>query len=178
MLFEKGYQRMNALAYARRWALDRNPLFINFAGIGGDCTSFASQCVLAGSCVMNFTPDFGWYYITSELRAPAWSSVEFFYDFITQNRGEGPYGELADLQNAEIGDIIQLQKENDWYHTLVVVSNRGGDILVAAHTVDALDRPLSTYEYDGARLIKIKGVRYSTDSRCFLPLLNGTELRI
>lgn len=32
-------------------------------------------------------------------------------------------------------------------------------ILVAAHTDDALDRPLSTYQYDVARFLHIDGVR-------------------
>ena len=50
MLITKPYQRERAVEYARRWALDRNPLFADFSGIGGNCTNFVSQCVLAGSC--------------------------------------------------------------------------------------------------------------------------------
>ena len=34
-----GYDRAHAVAYARRWALSRNPLFYDFTGIGGDCTN-------------------------------------------------------------------------------------------------------------------------------------------
>ena len=81
MLAVKEYQREHALAYARRWAFARNPLFFNFTGVGGDCTNFVSQAILAGSCVMNFTPDFGWYYISPDDRAPAFTGVEFFWDF-------------------------------------------------------------------------------------------------
>ena len=82
MIAYKEYNRLRAVQYAKRWALERNPLFIDFAGRGGDCTNFVSQCILAGCCTMNFTPDFGWYYIDSNDRAPAWSSVEFLYDFL------------------------------------------------------------------------------------------------
>ena len=57
MLWTGEYDRTRALAYAERWALDRNPLFYNFTGVGGDCTNFVSQCVLAGCCVMNGTQD-------------------------------------------------------------------------------------------------------------------------
>lgn len=57
-----GYDRAQAVAYARRWALSRNPLFYDFTGIGGDCTNFVSQCLLAGCCVMDYEPVFGWYY--------------------------------------------------------------------------------------------------------------------
>ena len=84
MIVIKPYDRERAVEYALTWALDRNPLFLNFTGRGGDCTNFASQCLLAGSCTMEYTPDFGWYYISSENRAPAWTGVEFFYDFVTE----------------------------------------------------------------------------------------------
>ena len=49
MIVYKEYNRASAVAYARRWALSRNPLFTNFAGRGGDCTNFISQCVYAGT---------------------------------------------------------------------------------------------------------------------------------
>ena len=63
MLVTGEYNRERARAYAERWAFDRNPLFADYTGIGGNCTNFVSQCVYAGSCRMNFTPVFGWYYI-------------------------------------------------------------------------------------------------------------------
>jgi len=178
MLNEKQYDRIAAVMYARKWALSRNPLFEDYAGIGGDCTSFASQCLLAGSCTMNFTPTFGWYYISPTRRTPSWSGVEFFYDFLIANRGIGPYARELPLTQGELGDIIQLQKENDWYHTLVITRIEDGEIFVSAHTNDALDRPLSEYQYDSSRLLHIAGVRYVVDADCFAPLYNGTELRL
>ncbi len=48
------YEREKVLKYAKRWAYDRNPQFYNFDNVGGDCTSFVSQCILAGSNVMNY----------------------------------------------------------------------------------------------------------------------------
>lgn len=178
MLNEKEYDRIAAVTYARKWALSRNPLFTDYAGIGGDCTSFASQCVLAGSCVMNFTPTFGWYYIDAERRTASWTGVEFFYDFMVNNRNEGPFALPAPISQAEPGDVIQLAKENDWYHTLMVTKIDEGKIYVTAHTIDVLDRPLAEYDYEEARLIHIIGVKYRNDSRCFDSLLNGTELRL
>ena len=74
------YDRDAAVTYAHTWAYRRNPIYYDFSAIGGDCTNFVSQCVLAGSCVMNRTPDFGWYYISIDDRAPAWSGVDYFYD--------------------------------------------------------------------------------------------------
>ncbi len=57
---QQPYNRLAAVAYAKRWAMARNPAFYDFSELGGDCTNFVSQCVYAGSLVMNFTPTFGW----------------------------------------------------------------------------------------------------------------------
>ena len=69
------YRREDATAYAARWAFGRNPRYLSFNGIGGDCTSFVSQCLFAGGGVMNYQKDVGWYYSSPANRAAAWSSV-------------------------------------------------------------------------------------------------------
>lgn len=170
MILEKEYIRENAVLYAKKYAFTRNPLFATFEGIGGNCTNFVSQCVLAGSCVMNFTPVFGWYYLSLRRRSPSWSGVEFFYDFITANEGVGPYGSEVGPEDAMIGDVVQLAKsDGDYYHTLIITKIENGEIFISANTNDALDRPLSEYDYAVARYIHIRGVRYDTRFRidCF-----------
>ena len=67
----KEYDRAAALAYARKWALGRNPAYYDFSRIGGDCTNFASQCIFAGAGEMNFTPTFGWFYRSANDRTPS-----------------------------------------------------------------------------------------------------------
>ena len=109
MLATIPYRRENAVAYARRWALSRNPLFENYAGIGGDCTNFVSQAIYAGGCVMNYTPTFGWYYISPTDRAPAWTGVEFFYNFMTSNEEIGPYATEVREGDLLPGDVIQFR---------------------------------------------------------------------
>ena len=187
MLAYKEYNRIRAVQYAKRWALERNPLFLNFAGRGGDCTSFVSQCIFAGCCTMNFTPDFGWYYIDANNRAPAWSSVEFFYDFITgnpifisENGGVGPFGIEVSAENVVEGDVVQLaDADGDFYHTLIITGFRNGDTLVSAHTNDALDKPLSMYNYTSLRYIHIEGVRIQIpDDTCFDALINGESIEV
>ena len=153
------YNRQSAVAYARRWAFSRNPAFYDFENIGGDCTNFASQCIFAGARVMNYTPNTGWYYRSASDRAAAWSGVEYLYRFLINNKSVGPFASLVSQKDAEIGDIVQLGRNNgDLYHSPVIVST-SPKILVAAHTFDALDRPLDTYIYDTARFIHIEGVR-------------------
>ncbi|MBE6674227.1 MAG: amidase [Ruminococcaceae bacterium] len=175
MILEKEYLRERAVAYARKYALIRNPLFFTFEGIGGNCTNFVSQSILAGSCVMNFAPIYGWFYLSPNRRAAAWTGVEFFYNFMTTNEGVGPYGRVVDISEAMIGDVIQLQNEdNVFYHTLIISQITEGEIYICANSVDSLDRPLSSYNYKALRVIHIEKVRYDTRYviDCFDSLLN------
>ena len=68
MFVVRPYRRERAVQYAERWATMRNPVFYDFTEIGGNCTNFVSQALYAGSCMMNYTPIFGWYYITPNER--------------------------------------------------------------------------------------------------------------
>ena len=148
------YNRRAAVNYAHEWAFRRNPAFYDFSQLGGDCTNFASQCLYAGVGVMNFTPEFGWYYISAELRAAAWTGVPFFWDFMTrQERTAGPFGIPVPISLLRPGDFLQIRFETSgeiFAHTPVVVSvgfpPRLDNILVAAHSNDADNRPLDSYE--------------------------------
>ena len=157
------YNREAAVAYAKEWAYGRNPDFYDFSELGGDCTNFASQCIYAGSGVMNFTPVYGWYYVSLNNRAPAWTGVEELYRFLTTNRGAGPRAIVTGLSEIREGDIIQLQftvKER-FDHSPVVIdagNNTPSTILLAAHSYDALCRPLSSYRYENMRPLHITDV--------------------
>ncbi|MDD4839114.1 MAG: amidase domain-containing protein [Clostridia bacterium] len=159
MLSEFPYNRLAVKQYATKWSLSRNPAYYNFDNIGGDCSNFASQCIYAGSKVMNYTPVMGWYYHNLANRSPSWTDVRFLYNFLVNNKSVGPYGILVDKNDIEVGDIIQLGNEaGQYYHTTVVMSV-DDEILVAAHTFNALNRPLSSYYYENIRYIHILGVR-------------------
>ena len=69
------YDRNAAVNYAKNWAYRRNPQYFDFSDIGGDCTNFASQCLYAGAGIMNYTPVFGWFYISTNNRTPSWTGV-------------------------------------------------------------------------------------------------------
>lgn len=159
-MIEVPYDRAEAVEYAKRWALKRNPIYLDFESMGGDCTNFASQCIFAGSHVMNYKSVYGWYYNSSHDRSASWSGVQYLHDFLTSNKNQGPYAAETDRHSAEVGDIIQLGKSEDYfYHSPVIVEISGNDILVCAHSFDAYMRPLSTYEYKTIRFLHIRGVR-------------------
>lgn len=164
MLIEIGYDRRAAVRYALNWAFARNPRFYDFEDIGGDCTNYISQCLYAGCNVMNFSKENGWYYISSDDRAPAWTGVNFLREFLLTNRGTGVYAEEAPLSELRRGDIIQLVNSNgQFYHTVIVSAifspAEPQNIFVCAHSVDARNRRLSTYNYADAAGFHILGAR-------------------
>ncbi len=156
----KAYDRNAAAAYAKKWAFGRNPAYYNFDRLGGDCTNYASQCLYAGSGVMNFTPVTGWFYRSANDRTASWTGVEYFYRFLVGNDGPGPFAREVTIDELEIGDFVQLGRETgDFYHTPFVCGFSRGQPLVAAHSFDAYDRPLSSYSYERLRCLHILGVR-------------------
>ncbi|MGI6705756.1 MAG: amidase domain-containing protein [Clostridia bacterium] len=161
----KPYNREKALQYANQWALKRNPSYYDFSEIGGDCTNYISQCLYAGSLVMDYTQDTGWYYVNLNRRAPAWTGVPFLYRYLTRNYiSPGPFGKEVDVSEIEIGDIIQLAfyKDRDFGHSLFVVQHGNpptiDNILINTHTTDRYYYPLREYYWDRIRFIRIVGV--------------------
>lgn len=163
MLSVQPYDRVAAVAYAHRWAFSRNPYFYDYEEIGGDCTNFASQCLFAGAGVMNYTPVYGWYYINANEKAPAWTGVEYFRNFLVRKEvSPGPFAQETDLSGLLPGDFIQLNfKGESFGHTPIVVAIGSPatpeNTLVAAHSYDADYRPLSTYTYQDIRYLHILG---------------------
>ena len=157
------YNRAAALSYAKEWSFKRNPQYYDFSEIGGDCTNFISQCLYAGSSIMNFTPDIGWYYISVYNRSAAWTGVSFFHKFMTTNKSVGPFAtEVDDVSLLLPGDVIQIGNPGrDWHHSLLVLTPgySHDEILVATHTFDAYEKPLSAYQFTMVRFLHIEGIR-------------------
>ncbi len=161
---EISYNRQKVVEYAQKWAYSRNPQYYNFDSVGGDCTSFASQCIYAGANVMNYSKQKGWYYINGNNKSPAWSGVEFLYNFLTTNKSEGPYGKEVNQNQIEIGDIAQLSFNGKSFgHTLVItkIQNRLdlNEIFISSHTYDSFNKRISEYNFEKIRFIHIDKVR-------------------
>ena len=160
---ERLYNRQKVVEYAKKWAYLRNPKYYNFDSVGGDCTSFASQCIFAGSEVMNYNK-YGWYYNNGNDKSPSWSGVEYLYKFLINNSGVGPYAKDSNLKNLEEGDIAQLSFDgNQFSHTLVIVAKNYPENLsntfVATHTFDSFGRSILSYDFQKIRYLHIEGVR-------------------
>lgn len=155
------YDRSAAVAYAHRWAYGRNPAYYDYENLGGDCTNFASQCLYAGTGIMDPAPTFGWYYYNANEKAPAWTGVEYFWNFLLRKKtSQGPFAREVSLWELEAGDFVQLRLDQDRFSHTPVVVRPGTDpetILVAAHSMDADYRPLSSYPYRAVRCLHILG---------------------
>lgn len=157
------YDRAAAVAYAHKWAYGRNPAFFDYEEIGGDCTNFASQCLYEGTGIMNYTPTFGWYYIDPNRKAPAWTGVAYFYNFMTRaEKSPGPFAIQSDLEGLLPGDFVQLRFQAEVFgHTPIIVAMGFPptleNTLVAAHSYDADWRPLSSYNFQEIRFLHILG---------------------
>jgi len=156
MVMMMRYHRENAVHYALKWALSRNPAYYNYDYLGGDCTNFISQCLYAGIPQMNYR-GYGWYYRNANHKSLSWTGVKYLYEFLINNQQEGPRGRLIMQNELEVGDIIQLSfTENIFGHTLMVTSLENNEIRICAHTIDSRNRLLSTYHYEKARYIRIE----------------------
>lgn len=153
------YNRQKVYDYAKKWAYSRNPNYYNFDLLGGDCTNFVSQCIFSGCYQMNYNGDKGWYYINGNNKSPSWTVVEFLYNFLLLNKGVGPKGKNVNVQDLEVGDVIQLSFDGiKFSHSLIVVQ-KGTNIdntLIAAHTYDVFGKSVAEYGFKKYRCIHIK----------------------
>ena len=148
------YNRKLAVEYARKWALDKNPNYFHFEGIGGDCTNFISQCLLAGGGKMNYDKYYGWFYINKDNRSPSWTSVKYFQRFLLSNKLPGFHAKIMPIDKLELGDVIQIrQNPNEFNHTVIISKITSREIYVCAHSYNTLDKPLSSY-----KALELKGI--------------------
>ena len=150
------YNRNAAVEYAKRWAFGRNRAYMDFSQMGGDCTNFISQCLVAGGLRMEYRAPLGWFYTGPNHRSPSFSGVPYLYNYLVRDSKRGIYVPEEDFQvRIEPGDVIQLSFDGTTFgHSLLVVETTP-EIKVATHSQDTLGRPLSDYLYKAARGIHI-----------------------
>lgn len=150
------YDRQKALEYAREWWNKRNPKFYNFQYLGGDCTSFVSQCLFYGGVKMNYGKN-GWFYSSLNSRSPSWSGVEEFCSFSITNYSQlGVKTREVGRYELTVGDVVQLNQKGRFNHTLLVTSvGENGKIYVACHDNDAFDKDLDSYFFKRIRFLKV-----------------------
>ena len=75
------------------------------------------------------------YYIDSNQKAPAWTGVPYFYNFLTrQGRSLGPMGRDSTMEEIRPGDIIQLSFSGEAFQHSPVVVSVGDPITPVSYT--------------------------------------------
>lgn len=142
------YNRNKAVEYAKKYVYAYNPTYYNFSSIGGDCTNFVSQCVLAGDKEMDYNIN-GWFYNSPSSRSPAWTSVEDFWNYGLNGKSFKIIE--VEIEKLEIGDIVQFYNPNTkrYYHNVIItkiiypISIK--NILVTSHDNNAFNKSLALY---------------------------------
>ena len=148
------YSRINAVKYARTYALSPNPSFRYFPLIdntSGDCTNFISQCLLAGGAPMIFNSSHPWWYKkanTVSVKDDTWSipwavahSLYWSLKINQQSKTSGIKGlEIYDTRLLELGDLMFLEGDNgNIFHAAIITDFRYSQPLVSQHSFEALD---------------------------------------
>lgn len=148
------------MEYAIEYAYKKNPKYYDFSFLGGNCTNFVSQCLIAGGAKQNYSYPLGWYYKSLQNRSPSFTGVEFLYNFLTRKENSvGPKAIEVAVENLQVGDIIQLSFDGEKYaHSLFVTKlnpNNPYNPFVTTNSYDALNKPLSWYSFKKARFLHI-----------------------
>ena len=142
------YQRMNAVAYAKKYALSPNPAYKYFKIINnrsGDCTNFTSQCLYAGNAPMSFNPRGPWWYNTrNHSWSLSWTIANSLYWYLKTNQAKKSSGvkglEVTDKKLLELGDLIFYEDYKRLiFHSAIITSFNGSEPLVSQHSENAVD---------------------------------------
>ncbi len=123
-----------ACMYAETFALNSNPNYNSFEGIGGDCTNFASQILYAGGIKQSKS----WAPYTD-----AWIRCEDLYVYLTQNKLAT---KLTNQNSLSKGCLIQFYTPSigRFFHNgFITYELENNDYLYCCHSYSKLNYPLS-----------------------------------
>jgi Putative amidase domain len=161
------FDRMAAARYASQYATTYNDNFPAFSYIGGDCTNFVSQAMLAGGWPMlpgaisgdplawwarpspGSSTNLGTYNLKwSHTRT--WTSAGEFYNHLEYSKR----CELCTRDDLDYGDIVQMRTvgEDNPHHTMIVTAKTcgfdGTELHVSYHSYNKLNVLLASLEED------------------------------
>lgn len=156
--FHRGtkYNNDRAVRYALTYALKPNPEFSFFPGRddgGGDCTNFMSQCLKAGGAPFAFDSSPWWYSRKSinpknDKWSVSWAVAHSLYWTLKVRNQSKLAGlkarEVKDMQQLELGDIIQYEDKNGViYHSAMVTAfanEKGAKVpLITQHSINGVN---------------------------------------
>lgn len=163
-----GYSPREAVDYAMKYALNYNPRYPDYKGVGGDCANFVSQALHAGGKPMiggNANSLKSWFCKSTKkwdvaLISSTWRGAGAFSQYWMANSndfkdfGSSYFENLNTFRKvydyAVRGDALSfLDAKGRPYHTLIVVDYNYGDLICASHAYDSNNRSLLSDDPDG-----------------------------
>jgi hypothetical protein len=133
--------------YAYKYWDNYNTAYRNFAanGGGGDCTNFISQALRAGGWQDKlglWFDDNNWWYNSSN-QTHSWAGAENWSHFAPQRTTA-----LSNIWYMALADVLQFDfnKDGTMDHTMIVTKKTSTEIYMTYHTVDHVDRTLSSLQ--------------------------------
>jgi len=148
------YSRMNAVNYAKMYAMHPNPNFRYFPLVGnesGDCANFISQCLLVGGAPMVYNRSNPWWYKKANIISTkddtwsiSWTVANSLYLLLKSNQKLNSSGvkgfEVQDIGMLELGDLMFFEDDNRHiFHSAIVTSFRYSQPLISHHSFEALN---------------------------------------
>ncbi|AVH58955.1 hypothetical protein C4B68_27910 [Streptomyces dengpaensis] len=141
--------------YAEKYWKNYNPAYRKFNAVGGDCTNFVSQSLLAGGWkpVTAVTPEEydTWYYVANG-QSDSWAGVNEWSWFTQTAHRTTP---LANVYQMDVGDVMQadFDKDGSKDHTMITsYRSPSGVPYLTYHDADTYRRSASSIiaSYPGA----------------------------
>ena len=160
------YDRAAARAYMLSYVGSRNPDFMAYDELGGNCMNFGSQVLAAGGIPMDTSGGYetGWYWFSGGRSTLPWVNVGGFLDYAAAERESGLVAVVgAPYFSGQTGDILTMGVDEPANHTTVILDViRDGDgnvvdYLLCSNTADLRNFPASAYYYTNRQLTKIVG---------------------
>jgi hypothetical protein len=133
--------------YAEKYWKNYNPAYRKFNSVGGDCTNFVSQSLLAGGWqpVTAVTPEEydTWYYVANG-QSDSWAGVNE-WSWFTQTAKRTT--SLANVYQMDVGDVMQMDFDKDGSkdHTMITsYRSSSGVPYLTYHDADTYRRSLSS----------------------------------
>lgn len=133
--------------YAEKYWKNYNTAYRKFNGVGGDCTNFVSQSLLAGGWqpISTVTPEEydTWYYVANG-QSDSWAGVNEWSWFTQTAKRTTP---LANVYQMDVGDVLQMDFDKDGSkdHTMITSYRSSSGIpYLTYHDADTYRRSLSS----------------------------------
>lgn len=152
-----GYSPSRAVSYAHRWVNSFSSEYRNFDKVGGDCTNFVSQCLVAGGVrqtkpggvqepILNTIHN---WFGNKFSNSTAFIRVADFHSYWAPRVPDANYeGDTTVSRNGNLGDVVQFRraKTGTRWHSMIITKKTNGVVYLSGHSQPRYDYAISNYD--------------------------------